>query len=291
MPGQRMLFILLTGGMAPVFPGLAAAAGPAPPASTNQPVASANANPPANLDNLSLEELVNVQVTSVSRKETDLFTAPTAIYVISEEDIRRSGMTTIPELLRMVPGLDVARISGNEWAINARGFNGLAADQLLVLVDGRTVFSPVQGGVFWNAMGLPLDEIERIEVIRGPGATIWGANAVNGVINIITKSAKDTQGGSVTVTGGTEDQPGTTVRYGGQLTTNLFYRAEVTYFNRAGLVNSAGQNTADGWDSIRGDSRVDWDASADNHFMLQGDYYSLNAGETLDEATLTPPFL
>jgi len=166
MPGQRMLFILLTGGMAPVFPGLAAAAGPAPPASTNQPVASANANPPANLDNLSLEELVNVQVTSVSRKETDLFTAPTAIYVISEEDIRRSGMTTIPELLRMVPGLDVARISGNEWAINARGFNGLAADQLLVLVDGRTVFSPVQGGVFWNAMGLPLDEIERIEVIR-----------------------------------------------------------------------------------------------------------------------------
>ena len=181
---------------------------------------------------LSLEELVNIHVTSVSKKETDLFTAPAAVYVITQDDIHRSGMRSLPELLRMVPGMDVARIDANHWAVSVRGFNDQYAKNLLVLIDGRTIYAPVDAGVFWNVQDVPLDDIERIEVIRGPGATLWGANAVNGVINIITKSAKDTQGGLAAVTYGTEDQPRTTLQYGGQLTTNLFYRAYVIYFNR-----------------------------------------------------------
>jgi iron complex outermembrane receptor protein len=243
-----------------------------------------------NLEDLTLEELVNVQVTSVSKKETDLFTAPAAIYVITQEDIRRSGMTSIPELLRMVPGMDVAQIDANHWAISSRGFNDQYANKVLVLIDGRTIYSPLTAGVFWNVQNVPLEDIERIEVIRGPGATLWGANAVNGVINIITKGAKDTQGGLVTVTYGTEDQPNTTVQYGGQLATNLFYRAYVTYFNRDNFVGSTGHNTADDWDAVRGGFRMDWEPSMDNNFTLQGDVYYGEAGETIDETKLTPPF-
>ena len=176
--------------------------------------------------------MVNIHVTSVSKKETDLFTAPAAVYVITKEDIARSSASSIPELLRMVPGLQVAQIDASSWAISARGFNSAYADKLLVLIDGRTVYSEATSGVPWDQIDLPMADLERIEVIRGPGAAVWGTNAVNGVINIITKSAKDTQGGLAAVTYGTEDQPRTTVQYGGQLATNLFYRAYVTYFNR-----------------------------------------------------------
>jgi iron complex outermembrane receptor protein len=240
---------------------------------------------------ISLEELINIQVTSVSKKETGLFTSPAAIYVITQEDIRRSGLRSLPELLRMVPGMDVARIDANHWAVSARGFNDQYANKLLVLIDGLTVYAPVTAGVFWNVRNVPLDEIDRIEVIRGPGATLWGANAVNGVINIITKSAKDTQGGLVTVTYGTENQPSTTVRYGGQLATNLFYRAYVTYFNRAHFEDSTGKNTADDWNSIRGGFRMDWGPTPENNFTLQGGYYHTDAGETIDETILSPPFV
>jgi CheY-like chemotaxis protein len=198
---------------------------------------------------------------------------------------------SIPELLRMVPGLDVAQIDANHWAVSSRGFNDQYANKLLVLIDGRSVYTPVSAGVFWNVQDVPLDDIDRIEVIRGPGATLWGANAVNGVINIITKSARDTQGGLVTVVYGTENQPYTTVQYDGQLATNLFYRAYVTYFNRDNFVDSTGQNTADAWNAIRGGFRMDWEPTAENNFTLQGDYYSLNAGEMIDETTLTPPFV
>ena len=255
-------------------------------ADTNQVVKSAD-----DLENFTLEQLVNVQVTSVSKKETDLFTAPSAIYVITQEDIRRSGMTSIPEALRMVPGLDVAQIDANHWAISSRGFNQQSADKLLVLIDGRSVYSPVNGGVFWNAQDMPLDDIDRIEIIRGPGAALWGANAVNGVINIISKSAKDTQGGLVTVTCGNEEQPGASIRYGGQLMTNLFYRAYLQYFNRTHFDDSMGQSAGDGWDAIHGGLRMDWDKSTENNFTLQGDIYQVAAGETVDETTLTPPYV
>ena len=233
---------------------------------------------------LTLEQLVNVQVTSVSKKQTDLRTSPAAIYVITQEDIRRSGLTSIPELLRMVPGLDVARIDATHWAISARGFNTQFSNKLLVLIDGRSVYTPEFGGVYWSVEDMPLEDIDRIEVIRGPGATLWGANAVNGVINIITKSAKDTQGGLLSATYGTEDRPSSTVRYGGKLGTNLFYRAYVKYFNREGFKDTSGaaENNSD---ATRGGLRLDWKPSDINRLTLQGDYYRSDASEAL----LTPP--
>ena len=240
---------------------------------------------------LSLEQLINIQVTSVSKKQTDLFKSPAAIYVITQEDIRRSGLNSIPELLRMVPGLDVARIDANHWAIGARGFSDQYANKLLVLIDGRSVYSPEFAGVYWSVQDTPLEDIDRIEIIRGPGATLWGANAVNGVINIITKSAKDTQGGLLSTTYGTEDQPSATVRYGGELGTNLFYRAYVKYFNRDDFVDSAGKDTADEWNATRGGFRVDWEPSDINRLTLQGDYYQSDTGETVDQPLLTPPFV
>ncbi len=142
-----------------------------------------------NLAQASLEDLLNIQVTSVSKKEQKLSRTPAAVFVITQEDIRRSAATSIPDLLRMVPGLDVAQINANTWAISARGFNSQFANKLLVLVDGRAVYTPLFGGVYWDTVDVPLEDIEQIEVIRGPGGTVWGANAVNGVINIITKSA------------------------------------------------------------------------------------------------------
>jgi len=238
---------------------------------------------------LSIEELMNESVTSVSKKETKLKESPAAVAVITQEDIRRSGLTSIPELLRTVPGLNVARINGNQWAISSRGFNNQYANKLLVLVDGRAVYTPTFGGVFWNAQDVVLEDVDRIEVIRGPGATLWGANAVNGVINITTRSAKETQGGLVSTSFGTEDQPSTTVRYGGQLATNLHYRAYVKYFNRDGLVESTGNQTPDDWRALRGGLRLDWEPSTENKFTLQGDYYGNEAGANIHEPNLTPP--
>lgn len=250
------------------------------------PSAPAAARP---LADLSIEELMNVSVTSVSKKETRLNASPAAISVITQEDIRRSGLTSLPELLRTVPGLNVARVNGNQWAISARGFNGQFANKLLVLVDGRTIYTPVFGGVFWNAQDVVLEDLDRIEVIRGPGATLWGANAVNGVINITTKSAKATQGTLVTTTVGTEDQPSTAIRYGGQLGTNLFYRAYVKYFNRDGQVTAAGADAPDAWAATRGGLRLDWEPSTEHLLTLQGDYYSGTAGNQVNQPSLTSP--
>jgi iron complex outermembrane receptor protein len=244
-----------------------------------------------NYADLSIEELMNESVTSVSKKETKLSQSPAAISVITQEDIRRSGLTSIPELLRTVPGLSVARINGNQWAIGSRGFNSQYANKLLVLVDGRAVYTPTFGGVLWNAQDVVLEDVDRIEVIRGPGATLWGANAVNGVINITTKSAKETPGGMISTSFGTEDQPSTTVRYGGQLATNLHYRAYVKYFNRDGLVESSGQSTPDDWRALRGGVRLDWEPSTENTLTLQGDYYGNAVGANYQEPDLTAPGL
>jgi iron complex outermembrane recepter protein len=240
------------------------------------------------LDNLTLEQLVNVQVTSVSKKETDLFASPAAIYVITQDDIRRMGVTSIPEALRMVPGMDVAQISGNEWAVSARGFNGEYASTLLVLIDGRTIYTPASSGVFWDSQDVVLEDVDRIEVIRGPGATLWGANAVNGVVNIITKSAKETQGGMVSTSFGTEDQPITTVRYGGELASNLYYRVYAKYSNHPALETSTGGNAADDSSALRGGFRMDYEPSTQNDFTWQGDYYNSDAGKQINEITLVP---
>jgi iron complex outermembrane receptor protein len=242
------------------------------------------------LADLSLEELMNVAVTSVSKKETKLNDSPAAISVITQDDIRRLGITSIPEALRLVPGLDVARIDANQWAVSSRGFNGQYANKLLVLMDGRSVYTPSFGGVFWNAQDTVLEDLDRIEVIRGPGATLWGANAVNGVINIISKNSKDTQGILASTSFGTEDQPSVSIRYGGQIAPNLTYRAYVKYFNREGMVDSQGNNTPDEWNSIRTGFRTDWEPSAGDLVTFQGDYYSLNARESVDLPLLIPPF-
>src|ERR1700736_4333922 len=180
---------------------------------------------PKDLAEKSIEDLMNMEVTSVSKKEQKLSSVAAAIFVITQEDIRRSAATNIPDLLRMVPGLDVAQINANTWAISARGFNLQFANKLLVLVDGRAVYTPLFGGVYWDTVDVPLEDIEQIEVIRGPGGTVWGANAVNGVINVITKSAADTQGVLVTAIGGTQAQGFGTVQYGGKVTEKTAYRA------------------------------------------------------------------
>jgi iron complex outermembrane recepter protein len=242
----------------------------------------------ADLENLTLEQLVNVQVTSVSKKETDLFTSPAAISVITQEDIRRMGITSIPEALRMIPGMDVAQITGNEWAVSARGFNSEYAGGLLVLIDGRTVYTPASSGVFWDSQDVVMEDLDRIEVIRGPGATLWGANAVNGVVNIITKSAKDTQGGMVSTTFGTEDQPIITVRYGGELATNLYYRVYGKYSNHLGLETSTGGDAPDDSNALLGGFRMDYEPSTQNNLTLQGDYYNNDAGRQVNQVTLDP---
>ena len=154
---------------------------------------------------LSLEDLMNLQVTSVSKRTQKVGDAAAAVFVITQEDIRRSGATSIPDALRMAPGLEVARIDENKWAIGSRGFNGRFDNKLLVLIDGRSVYTPLFSGVYWNVQDIVLEDVDRIEVIRGPGATLWGANAVDGVINIITKSAKATQGGLLTAEAGSEE--------------------------------------------------------------------------------------
>lgn len=160
---------------------------------------------------------MNVEVTSVSKKEQKLSEVPAALFVITQEDIRHSGATSIPDLLRMVPGMDVAQINASTWAISARGFNLQFSNKLLVLIDGRAVYTPLFGGVYWDTQDVPLEDIQRIEVIRGPGGTLWGANAVNGVINIITKRAEQTSGTLITGGAGSQEQGFGMVQYGGKI--------------------------------------------------------------------------
>src|SRR5579859_1760014 len=206
---------------------------------------------PRDLTSTSIEDLMNVEVTSVSKKEQKLSMAAAAVFVITQEDIRRSGATSIPDLLRMVPGLDVAQIDGSTWAISSRGFNGQFADKLLVMIDGRTVYDPLHSGVYWDAQSLLLEDIDRIEVIRGPGGTIWGANAVNGVINIITKPAGETQGALATGGGGTQQQGFGAVQYGGKFKESA-YRIFTDYKNYSQFPGLNGQEADDGYHLLHG---------------------------------------
>lgn len=241
----------------------------------------------------SLEELKDVEITSASKKLQKLSEVSAAVFVITQEDIRRSGATTIAEVLRMAPGVQVARSSGNEWAVSIRGLNVILSNNLLVLVDGRSVYSPVFSGVFWDAQDTVLQDIDRIEIIRGPGATLWGANAVNGVINIITKKAYDTQGGLFTGIGGNEEY-GATLRYGDQLGQDTWWRTYVKYFYRDGL---AGGDTADpdyqsgsNWHSVRGGFRMDSEPNPSNFFTVQGDIYTNQYSTGVKRLSLYPPY-
>jgi iron complex outermembrane receptor protein len=236
---------------------------------------------PCDLTEMSIEELMNVEVTSVSKKPEPLSQAPAAVYVLTGDDIRRSGATTIADALRLVPGVNVARLDSNKWAISTRGFSDRFSNKLLVLVDGRSVYTPLYSGVYWEVQDVPLEDIERIEVVRGPGGTLWGANAVNGVINIITKSAKDTQGGLITAGGGTEERLFGTVRYGGRVGQNLFYRIYAKAFDRDGSVDSTGADTDDDWSIRRTGFRIDWTPSGDDALTVHGDLYDGEAEQTV----------
>jgi len=251
----------------------------------------------AELMDMSLEDLasLDVEVTSVSKKEQKISEAAAAIAVLTEEDIRRSGATSVPEALRLVPGLEVARIDSNSWAISARGFNSEFANKLLVLIDGRTVYTPLFAGVYWDVQDVVLEDVARIEVIRGPGATVWGANAVNGVINIITKSAEQTQGAMVSVLGGVEEEVVTgTVRYGGSIGDDAHYRVYGRYVQRDDFPEvTATEGIEDGpdeWDQLRTGFRLDWQAGERDHVTVQGDAYIGDSGNRTDlvESTRNP---
>lgn len=231
------------------------------------------------LTSLSLEDLMNINVTSVSKRPQKLIDAASAIYVITQEDIRRSGARTIPDLLRMVPGIQVARMDANKWAITSRGFNGRFANKLLVMIDGRSVYTPAFSGVIWEVKDTLLEDIDRIEVIRGPGATLWGANAVNGVINIITKNANDTHGSLVNTGIGTEEQGFGGARYGGKVGEDVNYRVYMKYFNRDNTETAGGTEGHDDWRMGRGGFRVDWDKGVNDKLTFQGDYYDGTAGQ------------
>jgi len=242
------------------------------------------------LTELSLEDLMNIEVTSVGKKAQKLSEAAAAVFVITQEDIRRSGATSIPEALRMVPGLQVAKIDANKWAITARGFNGRFANKLLVLVDGRSVYTPLYSGVFWENIDTVLEDIDRIEVIRGPGASLWGANAVNGVINIITKPAAETQGVLASGIVGTEETGTVSLRYGGSLGDKTPFRIYMKGFERDKAVDADGDDTADDWRYLRGGFRLDHQANSQDLITLQGDIFDGANGETISAATLAPPY-
>jgi len=222
---------------------------------------------------------MSIEVTSVSRREQKTSQAAAAIFVISREDIHRSGALNIPDLLRMVPGLDVAQIDAGKWAISARGFNGQYSNKLLVLIDGRTVYSPIFAGVFWDSQNVPVDRIERIEVIRGPGAAVWGSNAVNGVINIITQSAGDTQGGNITAGAGNASTGPETVRFGGKVRNLGAYRVSAEGFHLNALPTPTGLDGQDDWRLVRGGFRTDTTMSAKDSLTTEGEMYQGNAGE------------
>ncbi len=232
-------------------------------------------DPPSSspLKKLNVEELMNIEVTSVSRRPEKLSETASAIQVITQDDIHRSGATSLPEALRLASNLEVAQVSSRQWAISARGLNSTTANELLVLIDGRSLYSPLFSGVFWDVQDTLLEDIDRIEVISGPGATLWGANAVNGVINITTKSAKDTQGVFLEGGGGTELRDFGGVRYGGALAPNLYFRVYGKYFDRDSTVLPTGRDATNSSRMGQGGFRLDWDGSANNLLTLQGDLY------------------
>lgn len=227
---------------------------------------------------LSLEELMETEVISASRKGEKAFVTPDAIYVISNEDIRRSGHTSIADLLRMVPGVHVAQIDANKFAVTIRGFNNRYANKLLVQIDGRTVYSPLHSGVYWEIQDLVFEDIDRIEVIRGPGATLWGANAVNGIVNIITKSSKDTQGLLADGAYGGKFEKGA-LRWGGQATEAFSYRVYGKGVYKDAHLDEEKNDAYDEMKLQRGGFRCDWEAKRDHLLTFQGEYYSGEVGQ------------
>jgi iron complex outermembrane receptor protein len=242
----------------------------------------------ATLKHLTLEQLSQIDVTSPSKGPTSAFRSPVAIYVITNEDIRRSGVTTIADALRLAPGVEVARIDGSTWSVGIRGFGTGLSRSVLVLIDGRSVYTPLFAGTYWDVQDYLLEDIERIEVIRGPGGTIWGPNAVNGVINIITKSSQDTQGTYASVGGGSVEQGFGNVRYGGDNGEGLTYRVYAKGYDRGAEYHNDHDNF-DSWRGAQGGFRMDWKESDRDTFTLQGDVYRQEDGSQDVLGNYTPP--
>jgi iron complex outermembrane receptor protein len=252
-------------------------------------VAAARADqlPEGPLKELGLEALGNVEVTSVSKEPEAVRLTPAAIYVITQEDIRRSGATTLPEVLRLAPGLDVARIDSDHWSVGVRGFGDQFSKAVLVLIDGRSVYTPLFAGVFWAAQDVQFEDIDRVEVIRGPGGTIWGANAVNGVVNVITKNTQLTHGGLASAGGGTVDRAVGTFRFGGRTPKNLDYRLYAKGFSRGPSAHADGVDYDD-WRMAQSGGRVDWRGQRDT-VMIQGSVFDGKDGQMVARTSLSPP--
>lgn len=231
---------------------------------------------PSDLLSMSLQELTNIEVTSVSKKSEKASEAAAAIFVLTAEDIQRLGATSIPEALRVVPGINVAQAGSHQWAVSSRGFNDQFANKLLVLIDGRSVYTPLFSGVWWDVQDVMLQDIERIEVIRGPGGTLWGANAVNGVINIITKKAGDTQGGIASLTAGTHERAEVATRYGTKLGDAGAVRVYAKYNDRDQQRSLTDTGAQDDWKKEQAGFRADWKGAEKHDFTLQGDIYTVS---------------
>jgi iron complex outermembrane receptor protein len=245
---------------------------------------------PEDLGDLDLEQLAQVRVTSVARRPEALSQAPAAIFVITRDEIRRSAAKSLPEALRLAPGLQVARVGSREWAISSRGFNERSSNKLLVLVDGRAVYTPLFAGVFWDVQDPPLIDIERIEVILGPGAALWGSNAVNGVINVITRSALESRGGTVKVFTGSEERIGGTVRYGMSVAPGVALRAYGRYLNLSPAELANGDDASDDWRLGQAGFRLDAERGTRDRFTLDAAGYSGSGGEPLQLAVPAAPF-
>lgn len=245
---------------------------------------------PTDLTEMSIEELAAIPITSVAKKPQKVSRAAAAVYVITREEIRRSGATSIPELLRGVPGVQVARVDAHRWVVTARGFAGQFSNKLLVLIDGRSVYTTQFSGVYWDERDTLLEDIERIEVIRGPGAAVWGANAVNGVINIITRPAVETEGTLLAAGTGQLERGSAAVRHGFRAGQALHARVFGRWFSRGELSYPSGRGAQDDWSMSRGGFRLDWQANGRDALMLEGDLYRGATNNLLGLGSLTPPF-
>ncbi len=253
-------------------------------------VAGARGLVPSRYLELNLQELMDIEITTAAKKARKLSDSSAAAYVLTEDDIRRSGATSIMDALRLVPGVEVAAINRHTYAITIRGFNDRFANKLLVLIDGRSVYTPLFAGTYWDVQDTVLEDIERIEVVRGPGGTLWGANAVNGVINIITKRAQDTQGTLISALGGNEEQGTFVVRHGAKIGDNAYMRVYAKSLEREGFEGPTVPIGDDQWRNVRGGGRLDWEASETDSLTVQGEYYDGQSFARQVEPTLSAPF-
>lgn len=280
------IFALAVAAVAPQI-----AAQEAEPSTNQTEVAEPASNEPRSYKKMSLDELMDIEVTLVSKRPEKLTEVASAIQVITNEDIRRSGATNLAEALRLAPNLRVAQLNSYGWVISARGFSGLFANKLLVMVDGRSVYTPLFAGVLWDIQNVILEDVDRIEVVSGPGGSLWGANAVNGVINIVTKSAKDTQGVYASITGGTFLHDAGEVRYGGSIGNNLFYRLYIQRFDHENTYLPTGQDAPDEWGITNGGLRIDYYPSHADTFMVQGNAYGATEYTPVADSTADGQYL